>query len=237
MNTEKPIEKLTPEQEKNIQQCKEEWLRISSSCEPADRQTTERVIREMYKEIDEPEPPEFIWCDGPFDGYKKRVKAMKENYIKQGKELTKEKEEEIKEICLKWPFRGQHDSAEPLYYLWSHHAIRPIHSEETLQKLTWWLDLAKSCGWWAADKGKVFVCERTLKQVRDNENWFHCEDGPAVLYRDGLELYAWHGVRVPKWVIMEPEKITTEVINNEAKAEVRKAMTEVQTKWKGKSSP
>lgn len=38
---------------------------------------------------------------------------------------------------------------------------------------------------------RMSVCEV------DRDGRLHMEDGPAMAYRDGFELFAWHGVRVP----------------------------------------
>lgn len=52
----------------------------------------------------------------------------------------------------------------------------------------------------------------------------HCEDGPALEYRDGWKVYAWHGTRVPEWVIEEPD---AERAIRERNSEVRRAALEV----------
>lgn len=54
----------------------------------------------------------------------------------------------------------------------------------------------------------------------------HCEDGPALGYRDGWGVYAWHGVRVPKHVIENPDEITVAEIKKETNEEVRRVMRE-----------
>jgi hypothetical protein len=45
-----------------------------------------------------------------------------------------------------------------------------------------------------------------------------------VAYPDGWEIYAVHGVRVPRDVVMRPESITVEEIDGERNAEVRRVM-------------
>lgn len=46
------------------------------------------------------------------------------------------------------------------------------------------------------------ACERPSMLKFDDQERVHCADGPAVTYRDGWEVYAWHGVYVPKDMIM-----------------------------------
>ena len=65
---------------------------------------------------------------------------------------------------------------------------------------------------------------RTLKI--DGQNRPHCEDGPFCEWSDGTKLYAWHGVRVPCWVIEHPALITLAAIKAERNIEVRRVMLE-----------
>lgn len=55
----------------------------------------------------------------------------------------------------------------------------------------------------------------------------HKENGPAVFYEDGSVGYFWKGVRVPQWVIMNPQRITLNIILKEKNIEVRRSMIEI----------
>ena len=58
----------------------------------------------------------------------------------------------------------------------------------------------------------------------DNENRPHSSTGPFCQWRDGFSLYAWHGIRVPAWIIEQPHLITIEKIDGESNAEIRRVM-------------
>jgi hypothetical protein len=58
----------------------------------------------------------------------------------------------------------------------------------------------------------------------DNANRPHCATGPFCRWRDGFALYAWHGIRVPAWIIEHPERVTIAGINAETNAEIRRVM-------------
>jgi hypothetical protein len=54
----------------------------------------------------------------------------------------------------------------------------------------------------------------------------HHDSGPFCAWADGSRLYAWHGTRVPGWIIEHPERITVEHIQQEANAEIRRVLLE-----------
>lgn len=70
------------------------------------------------------------------------------------------------------------------------------------------------------------VSERPEVLTVDAQNRPHNETGPFCRWRDGSALYAWHGTRVPAWVIEHPGRITADHITREANAEVRRVMLE-----------
>ena len=74
--------------------------------------------------------------------------------------------------------------------------------------------------------GAAFLCGRPEYIKRDEQNRLHCEDGPAIRWKDGYCNYFWHGVSVPEKLIERPDEITKEDLINETNAEVRRAMME-----------
>lgn len=44
---------------------------------------------------------------------------------------------------------------------------------------------------------------------------------------DGWTIYAVHGVRVPAWIIEEPQKISVEIIEKEENLEIRRVMIDI----------
>ncbi len=70
------------------------------------------------------------------------------------------------------------------------------------------------------------ICDRPEKISLNDNGEVHCEDGPAIRYRDGFEIYAIDGHIVSKLIVMTPEKITTDMIQQEGYAEVSRIMIE-----------
>lgn len=77
----------------------------------------------------------------------------------------------------------------------------------------------------------VYWTESTLYWVakptvhKERPRRLHCADGPAI-ESDIENLYFWHGVLVPSFVVVKPEWITTKHIETEDNAEVRRVMIE-----------
>ena len=75
-------------------------------------------------------------------------------------------------------------------------------------------------------RGVVVLTERPTTLNRDEEGRLHSEFGPAVLYPDGWEIWAVHGVRVTQQIVEQPETLKVEQIREERNAEVRRVMIE-----------
>ena len=88
------------------------------------------------------------------------------------------------------------------------------------------LELARAAGpWWALD-GLAIVSERPLVARTDDRGRLHADHGPALAWSDGLEVWAWHGVRVDARIVNEPESITVQEIDAERNIERRRVMIE-----------
>ena len=117
---------------------------------------------------------------------------------------------------------GQHD-ASWLGFCDFFHMETAITGLEALEGL--WL-LAQSCSWGWFYKDAVILTERPIFLARDDDHRLHCSDKAAISYSDGFRVYAWHGVRVPEWVIKQPELITVEKIDKEENQEIRRVLLE-----------
>lgn len=61
---------------------------------------------------------------------------------------------------------------------------------------------------------------------KDEQNRPHCDDGPSHRWRDGWSLWYVHGVRVTEQIVMRPETLSVQQIDDEQNAEVRRVMIE-----------
>jgi hypothetical protein len=72
---------------------------------------------------------------------------------------------------------------------------------EQASRLNGLQQIAQSSGWFWPFKNLVILTERHNVLLRDVEGRLHCENGPAIAYKDGFKLWRWHGVSIPEgWV-------------------------------------
>lgn len=60
----------------------------------------------------------------------------------------------------------------------------------------------------------------------DDQNRPHSDTGPFCRWSDGTSLYSVHGIRVPAWLLEDPDRLTVGAIHTEGNAEVRRVMIE-----------
>lgn len=85
-----------------------------------------------------------------------------------------------------------------------------LHEETKAVSALW--DLCQSAGWALPYDGTCLVSERPQDLQFDDQGLLHCEDGPAILYRDEFAIYSWHGTQLPKRFIMDRASIDPEEI-------------------------
>jgi len=116
---------------------------------------------------------------------------------------------------------GQHDAHWVAFFSFFRDVYGMFQDE---QKITQYVELAQSANWYLPCAGVCYVSERPHTLHRDEDGRLHCENGPALAYRDGFGVWSWHGVRVPRFVIEQPNQITIKTIDTEDNAEVRRVM-------------
>lgn len=79
------------------------------------------------------------------------------------------------------------------------------------------------CAWVLKDE---IICVPNPETRLDAGGFLHAEDGPAVSWAGEEEYWFWHGVRVPRFVVRQAERITARQVLGEENAEVRRVMIE-----------
>ncbi len=232
----KKIEKLTPEQEANLPVVRDRWLEIGLSTESADRQKAEKDIKAAYVVAGLDEPSTILWARSPQEG---AILAylLEKDKVPQYKTL---KGGDVYDLVKKFVDSSEykdsvHDISSQLYncghglhdanWLSFYDAFTGIlDCVEDLRPL---MNLAENCCWWWGFEDCVVLTEKPNYIMRDEEHRLHHESRMALEYPDGFGIYAWHGVRVPGWIITEPEKITKDIMLKEENQELRRIMMEI----------
>lgn len=114
---------------------------------------------------------------------------------------------------------GQPDAG---FLAWCDYWIRVgVKGSERAQGL---INVARNAGWWWPLPGAVVLTERPRCVHLDDSGRLHAESGPAIVYPDGFDVYAWHGMHASRELIEEP--IRLEQIKLESNAELRRMMIE-----------
>ena len=86
---------------------------------------------------------------------------------------------------------------------------------------------AAACGVSYLYPGAAFISDRPDRILFDHMRRLHADDGPALRWRDGYGIYAWHGMRIPADLIDRRHEMTPKSITAIANAEHRRAAIEI----------
>ena len=70
------------------------------------------------------------------------------------------------------------------------------------------------------------ISDRPEVLLVDEANRPHCDTGPFCRWRDGTALYSIHGVRIPAWLVEQPERLIPQIIAKETNSEIQRVMIE-----------
>ena len=231
------IDKLTPEQEAKCPEYVKKWCDIGFDTRPTDMISAVDVIKRVYKVAGSDVPSYFI---GPVDGpYEAAVveallneHAKKKTEFKNASDLNDRILAELSEF-LKNPQKMNLNIGNQIYgyqeYWISYYDFFRKECGLDLSIVQPLNDLAKVCGWWTPLADVAIIQHRASEIHRDDQGRLHNENGPAVKFGSGDEslsnVYAVHGVRVPKNVI--DRNYNVEDIENQSNAEVRRVMIDL----------
>lgn len=211
------------------------WLDHALCTDPADRPAAEAAITRLYTELNTP-PPEFVWVGSPAAAAK--VVPPSSPLFSDGPlPFESRLATKISTLRARLPRRAPTTGVGAVVAMiraavgtslglhW--HGQHDIHWVPQVHEPNPWAVLTRSCGWWWPRERVCVLAERPLVQRTepgdDGDLRLHCADGPSVVYPDGFTVHAWHGTRVPSWVIDDP---SVDRIAAEANVEVRRCAIE-----------
>ena len=88
-------------------------------------------------------------------------------------------------------------------------------------------EVTQTCGWVWPFSSAVIITDRPSVIAFDGEKRLHCGTGPAIKYRDGFAVYAWHGTRIPAEWIDAPDTLTASVALSQTNTDQRVAAIQI----------
>lgn len=202
------IESLTVEQESRFDEFVQKWLKIGLSTTPVDLEKATEAAILSYTIAGLKAPTQFFLVDGPIAAIK-FIKTMDPS--KQSRDIFDEM------------LYGGHDA----YWLSFYDYMLEVVGIEGCKKFEGLFGLAKYSGWLNAYED-VVVFQHPPEVIKfDDRNVLHCQDGPAIRYRDGVEVYAWHGVTIPGEWISDKKALTPDICLHWANVEQRRCACEI----------
>jgi len=206
--SEKRIAKLTAKQEALLPVYRDKWLEIGLSTTPLDFEKAKIAVCSAYEYAGLSKPTKFYTAKSPVDA----IRVIQEINPKM----------KVKQIFNDMTY-GCHDAN----WLGFYQYLRDVFNFKVCEKLNGLTDLASHCGWLNVYEDTVVFQDRPEHIKFDDQNRLHCENGPAILYRDGYSVYAWHGVRFPsKWITNKGE-LTAKTALTWVNTEQRKVACEI----------
>ena len=214
--TQKKIEKLTPEQEAMLDVYRDDWLKIGLSTEPLNFEKAKAATIQSYELAGLTPPTDFYVADSPMHAIDVCLELFPKYRREGDPELTKA---DIRNSMI----YGCHDAHWLAFYAY----FRDVVGLDCCKKLDGLIELAKHCGWLNVFDNVVVLQHRPELIKFDDENRLHCENGPAIRYRDGFSVYAWHGTRIPSEWIEDKASLTAKIALTWENIEQRRCAAEI----------
>jgi hypothetical protein len=205
------IESLTPEQESMMEVYREKWIDIGLSTAPLNKERAIAAVKLMYERGGIEVPDTILFAKGPLDCLEVVNQFAREN----GEEEVSLSDLLASFVC------GSHEA----FWISFYDYFKEVVEVENLEIIDGVSDVSKECGWVACFDKLAVICEKPLIIKMNENNLLHCENGPAIKYSDGFEVYSWNGTRVPKKFIMK--EITATDALTEENLELRRCACEI----------
>lgn len=202
------IESLTAEQKARFPEYVDKWLSIGLSTEPCDFEKAKEAACLTYRLAGVQEPRNFLLADSPI-GAIAIIKAL-------APKMTE------KQIFSDMSY-GSHDVSWISFYNY----FQEVVGLESCNKLQGLMDLSKCCGWVSFYDDTVVFQHRPETVKFDDQKRLHCENGPAIRYRDGFSIYAWHGTTIPSEWIEKKSELTAKTALTWENIEQRRCACEI----------
>lgn len=176
------VDKLTPEQEAMVPSVRDRWLRIGRYTGETNQAVAEQCLIDMYLALGQTKEPEIKFFSSP--------KAMILQILKdQGIKYSKEAYNKV----LNEAWFIQWWAGWRVFYKFCADILGIQYDLKDERKLRVWINLCMNVHAFVAYDGVVYYSDYPCRLEWDERNRLSSTTGPALAYRDGLEIYALGG--------------------------------------------
>lgn len=223
------LEKLTLEQESKMQEVKSFWLDYIFSCKNTiNKQECKLGVDFIYKLADK-KSPVVVYVDSPI-GCQIAVTYLKE-FAKQNFLKKDSVRDSVGDSV--WASKIEYNSTAAYGSIGDYGWVSFIDFFTQIgvvnhEKFNEFRKLILS-GVYDMIQLEEFCIVSNLpdKIKRDGRGRLHCEESSAIHFRDGFEIFYWHGTEVKKHWIDDKKSITKKEILSEENAEKRRCLREI----------
>ena len=223
------IESLTEEQKALFPEYREKWINIGLSIKQSSDEEMKNAMNLVYTCAELKKPKKIIILNSPIECliaahiYRQDIKftnLQKEiDKIRNNLKKNKLNWNEIKSESNNFIY-GQHEAGWLSFYDYF-----KIFKIKELEKLEGLFEMAKHCNWAFCYEDICFVSRKPVLIKRNIRGQLHCENGPALEYKDGFSLWKLNGVDIDKkWILMPREEMNPLEILKDKNVEVRKEL-------------
>ena len=254
----KSIKTLTEAQAAQMPAWRDRWIKIGLSCDPMtarDQRESEAAIRGLYKKAGLEAPKVVIFVPSPLalrcaagiaggaifatrHGFPKRsavgsaVDSAVRSAVRSAVGSAVSDEVRFLLLCAdnaSWLEWGGNLWPGYMAYLTFFRDVCGLEIE-AMEAFAEYEVMYSRGGFFSMHHDFVMISDRPSHIHRDAAGQLHCETGSAIGFRDGWELFFWHGMRIPEshhWIISHKDRISPETIELERNAELRRIMLEI----------
>jgi hypothetical protein len=198
------------------------WREVGLSTTTVDQKAAHEAVASLYRSINR-EMPEIVlfarspseairWilkhedCGWPFDDYSETsylIGQMRDCFLAEAEDVNSN----LLPIGGHWHLLmrtlGNHKTLLQRAIYGQHEApwLAALDRDDAPDGLRFLISVARSCGWvWPLETAAI-ICDRPEFIHVDAEGRLHSPDGPAMRFRDGFCIFAWHGELIPRlWI-------------------------------------
>lgn len=207
------IESLSEEQISKFSQYRQDYINYGLSTTQSSAKDKINAINLLYTKAGLTPPKDIIFATSPIDCIKQFIKYYKNNGVKITQKI-------IEDQLLNFCYGSQESSWLSFYSFFKNETIL----KDELFIIDGLLECMKHCGWFLPYNNFCIVGEKPAKINLDVMGNLHSETEKCIEYSDGFGFYAIHGVVVPEWIILTPQLITPQLIDEEKNIEIRRVM-------------